>query len=75
MGTVPEMEIEPVMPCIIYEVEEEEDMVANLRAGFKERQHKCLSESIAVAPLSAKKSCMVVPRLEPVPNIPLTPKP
>ncbi|KAL6339489.1 hypothetical protein AAG906_033028 [Vitis piasezkii] len=56
MGTDPETEIELVMPCIIYEVEEKEDMVANLRAGFKERQHKCLSESIAVAPPSANKS-------------------
>lgn len=75
MGTDPETEIEPVMPCIIYEVEEKEDMVANLRAGFKERQHKCLSESIAVTPPSAKKSCTEVPRSEPIPNIPSTPKP
>lgn len=36
MGTEPEIEVEPIVPRIIYEDEEEEDMVANLRVGFKE---------------------------------------
>ena len=66
MGMKLETEIEPMMPCIIYEVEKEEDMAANLRASFKERQHKRLFESIAVAPPSAKKSCTDVPRSEPI---------
>ena len=69
MGMKLETEIEPMMPRIIYEVEKEEDMAANLSASFKERQHKRLSESIAVAPPSAKKSCTEVPRSEPILNI------
>lgn len=36
MGTEPEIEVEPIVPRIICEDEEEEDMVANLRVGFKE---------------------------------------
>lgn len=36
-----------MVPPITYE-EEEEDMAANLRAKFKERQHKSLSKSIMV---------------------------
>ena len=69
MGMKLETKIEPMMPRIIYEVEKEEDMAANLRASFKERQHKRLSESITVAPPSAKKSCTEVPRSEPILNI------
>lgn len=41
----PNWELEPVVPCIILEPEEEEEeMTPNLRAGFKERQLKCLFE-------------------------------
>ena len=36
-----------MVPPIAYE-EEKEDMAANLRVGFKERQHKCLSKSITI---------------------------
>ena len=75
MGTKLETEIEPMMPRIIYEVEEEEDMATNLRASFKERQHKHLSKSIAITPPSVKKSCTEVPRSEPIPNILLMLKP
>ena len=39
-----EAEVEPVVPRIVCEKEEEEDMVANLRSRFKERQCKRLSK-------------------------------
>lgn len=42
-----------MVPPIIYEEEEEEDMAA--RAGFKDNQHKCLFESIMVNPTSSKR--------------------
>lgn len=52
----PEMEVKPIMPCIICESKRKEDMTVNLRVGFKERQHKCLSKSIIVAPPLTKRS-------------------
>ena len=74
-GIEPETEVEPMVPCIICEAKKEEDMAANLRVDFKERQHKCLSESILVAPLTANKSYVEVPRTTPISDIPPTPKP
>lgn len=50
-------------------------MAANLRAAFKERQCKHLSDSIAIAYHFAKKSCTEVPHLVPVLDILLVPKP
>lgn len=43
------------MPPIIYEEEGEENMATNLRVGLKKMQCKCLSESIMVGHLFAKK--------------------
>lgn len=74
-GTELETEVEPVVPRIICEVEEEEDMAVNIRGSFKERQRKRLSESIAVASPPTKRSCMEVPRATPVQDIPPVPKP
>ena len=49
-------ELEPVVSCIILEPEEgEEDMTQNLRASFKERQCKCLFESLLATSLLAKR--------------------
>ena len=68
--------VEPVVPRVIHELEEdEENMVANLRAGFKERQRKCLSKSIAVTPLLAKRSCAKDTYVEPISNAPSAPMP
>ena len=58
MRDSPNLELEPVVPCIILkpkEEEEEEEMALNLRTGFKERHHKRLSEALPAAPLFAKK--------------------
>lgn len=56
-STKPNTKVEPVVPPIIYEEEGEENMATNLRAGFKKRQCKCLSESITVFP-PTKKPCI-----------------
>lgn len=45
---------------------EEEDMAANLRAGFKVRQCKRLSKSIIVILISSKRPCSEILFLEPV---------
>lgn len=52
----PKTEVELVLPPITYK-EEEEDMAANLRARFKERQHKSLSKSITVIIPPYKRPC------------------
>lgn len=44
-----------MIPLIIYEEERKEDMAADLRVGFKERQCKHLSESITIIHLPIKK--------------------
>ena len=41
-------------------------MTPNLRVGFKERQRKCLFESLLVAPLPAKRTCSEVSPKMPV---------
>lgn len=43
------------MPDILYESEVEEEMVADLRVNFKDRQRKWLSEPIKVVALPAKR--------------------
>lgn len=64
------------MWCLVLsEAKEDEDMVVNIRVGFKERQHKCLSEFIALAPPPANKSCVEVLSATLVPDIPFAPKP
>ncbi|KAJ9705549.1 hypothetical protein PVL29_003549 [Vitis rotundifolia] len=50
-------------------------MAANLRVGFKERQHKCLFEAITVAPPPTKRSYTEEPRVASDPNTPLAPMP
>ena len=57
----PDIKLQPMVPRIIHEPDGEEDMATNLKTGFKERQRKHLSESIAVATPSAKKPCMEAP--------------
>ena len=71
-------ELEHVVPCIILkpkEEEEEEVMASNLRVGFKERQSKRLSESIAIAPLPAKRTYAEDPYAVPVSDTLLGPMP
>lgn len=76
LGAEPDTWVESVVPCVIHELEEdEEDMVANLRAGFKERQRKCLSKSIAVTSLLAKRSCANDTHVELILNAPSAPMP
>ncbi|KAL6319877.1 hypothetical protein AAG906_036948 [Vitis piasezkii] len=54
-STEPKIEVEPVVPPINYKEEREEDMVVNLRAGFKERKRKRLSKSITVISFPSKR--------------------
>lgn len=64
------------MWCLVLsEAEEDEDMAVNIRVGFKERQHKCLSEFITLASPPANKSCVEVLSAAPVPDISFAPKP
>ncbi|RVW28597.1 hypothetical protein CK203_100868 [Vitis vinifera] len=65
-STEPKVEVEPVVPPINYKEEREEDMVANLRVGFKERQHKRLFESITVISFPSKIPCPEILCPEPV---------
>lgn len=56
-------EVEPVVSCIILDPKEEErekGMTPNLRYNFKERQRKCLSEALLVAPPLAKRTRLEV---------------
>lgn len=46
-----------VFPIVYEEEREEGDMVLNLRVGFRERQHKHMSESIAVSHSPSKIPC------------------
>ena len=55
-----------MVPPIVSEEEEEEDMTTNLRARFKERQHKHLSESIVVNPAPSKRAYPEFVCLKPV---------
>lgn len=64
-----------MVPPIVCEEEEEEDMVTNMRVGYKERQCKCLSKSITIVPPPTKKPCMEILGLEPVSAIPSTLEP
>lgn len=74
-GTKPEMEVEPMIPHIICEAKEEEEMTTNVRVGFKERQCKRLFESITFASPPTKKSCSKIPCLTPISDIPSVTKP
>ncbi|RVW91869.1 hypothetical protein CK203_030189 [Vitis vinifera] len=60
-GVKPDTKVELVVPRIIHEPEREDDMAKNLRAGFRERQRKCLSEYITVATPPTKRSCTEAP--------------
>ena len=68
------MEVELVVPPIIYK-EGDEVMATNLRVGFKERQRKCLFESITIIPPHAKKPCTKILYPKPVLVIALVPNP
>ncbi|RVW26297.1 hypothetical protein CK203_107160 [Vitis vinifera] len=50
-------------------------MTPNLRVSFKERQHKCLSKALLVAPLPAKRTRSEVSHEEPVLDAPMTQTP
>lgn len=67
IGANPDQELEPAVPFIVLELDEEEkeeEMALNLRADFKERQHKRLSESLlAVFPPTKKSSPEVSPKI------------
>ena len=66
----PKAGVDWLVPFIICEKEEEEEkMASDLRVGFCERQHKRLSESIAINPSHSKKAC---PELAPDPLSKLT---
>lgn len=71
----PEVEVGPMVPPIVCEEEEDEDMVTNMRVGYKERKCKCLSKSITIVPPPTKKPCMEILGLEPVSVIPSTLEP
>lgn len=75
IGTEQEIRVKPVVSHIICEEKGDKDMTTNLRVGFKERQRKCLSKSIMVAPLPAKKPCTKVLCSVPVSTIHLALKP
>lgn len=68
-------ESEPVIPSIIHELEVEEDMATDLRAGFRERQRKRLYEPIEVVTLSTKRSYLDEVHEEPITDASLTPVP
>lgn len=52
----PEVGVDQLVPPIICEEnEEDDDMTSNLRAGFCERHHKRISESIIVSPTIQRK--------------------
>lgn len=53
-----------MVPYIICK-DEENEMVSNLKIGFRERQRKCLSKSIAINPSPLKKACST-PDLDPL---------
>ena len=58
-GTHPsEPELESIALRVINEPKEEEDMLNDLRGGFKERHHKRLHEAIDMTPFPAKKTCL-----------------
>ena len=44
-----------LVPSIIYDENEEEEMATNLRARFRKRQCERLSKSIVIGPSSSKK--------------------
>lgn len=75
VGIELETEVEPVVLCIVCKNEENEDMAANLRTDFKERQCKHLSESILVVPPSTKKPYSKVLYPMSVSTVSPTPKP
>ncbi|KAL6330385.1 hypothetical protein AAG906_040314 [Vitis piasezkii] len=63
IGVSSDQEIEPTVPFIDLELEEEEeteDMAPNMRVGFKERQHKRISEALLATLSSVKKSQLIV---------------
>lgn len=64
VGDSSDQEPEPIVPFIDLELEKEEevkDMTPKLKAGFKERHRKHLSEALPVAPPPAKKVCPKAP--------------
>lgn len=73
-STEPEAEVKLVVSPIICENEGNKDMIANLRAGFRERQCKRMSESIMIVP-PTKMPCIEVLCSEPFSAIALAPEP
>ena len=70
-----ELELEPITLRFIDEPEAEKDMLADLRADFKERHRKRLHEAINMVPSPAKKACPEGAQEEPGREVPLMPVP
>lgn len=64
------------MWCPVFILEpKEEEMEPNITAGFKERQHKHLSESFPIVSLPANRTCPKDPHEVLISNAPLAPMP
>lgn len=59
-----------MIPDILYESEVEEEMAADLRVSFRDRQRKWLSEPIKVVTLPAKRPCLDEVHEEPIMEAP-----
>lgn len=68
-------ESKPVIPDILYESEAKEEMAADMRADFRDRQRKRLFKPIEVVAPPAKRSCSKEVHEEPIINAPPTPIP
>ena len=71
IGNSLDQKLEPTMPFINLELEEEEtakNMAFRLKVGFKERHRKRFNEALPVVPPPAKKSYPEAPHEEPIPN-------
>ncbi|KAJ9693664.1 hypothetical protein PVL29_009561 [Vitis rotundifolia] len=66
---------ELVIPDFLYESEMEEEMVIDLRAGFRDRQNKLLFKPIEVVSPPAKRSCPEEVHEEPIMDPSMTPVP
>lgn len=64
-----------MIPDILYESEAEGELTADLRAIFKDRQHKWLSEPIKVVVHPSKRPCLDEVHEEPIMEAPPTPVP
>ena len=72
MRDSPNWELDPIVPCIILNLEKEEkEMAPNLRVNFKEKQHKRLFKALSVASPPPKRTCSEVSHEESIPDAPM----